>query len=151
MNFRIQSLQSGDSDTVLVWTVVVCRRVSGQVSAVCHRRSLLSVPTTSTSRHAPSGRLRRAIHPSSAPHCARLRPRRAPPRFGELSRSLHRVSGQASLPKAPPRRPLPRRPLLSLSRAPVRPHCQLRRELHLVGVRRDHRQRGQTSLVHLWP
>ena len=141
-------MQSGDSDIVSVWTVAVRRRVSGQVSAVLHRWSLLSVPTASTSRHAPSGRLRRAIRPSRAPHCARLRPRRAPPCFGELFRPLHRVSGQASPPRAPPRRPLPRRPLLSLSRALVRPHCHLRRELHLVEV---HWKRGQTSLVHLWP
>jgi len=119
------------------------------VSVVRRRRPLLSVPTTSTSHHAPSGRLRRAIDPSSAPHCARLRPRRAPPCFDELSQPLHHVSGQASAPRAPPRRPLPRRPLLSLSRAPVTPHCQLRRELHLARVRRDHRQRGQTSLVPL--
>jgi hypothetical protein len=30
----------------------------------------------------------------------------------------------------------------------VRPHCQLRHELHLTGVRRGHRRRGQTSLLH---
>ena len=110
--------------------------MSGQVSAVRRRRSLLSAPTSSTRRHAPCRRLRRAIRPSRAPHCLRLRPWRAPPRFGEPSQPFLRVSGRASSPRAPPRRPLPRRPLHSLSRAPVRSHCRLRRELHLAGVHR---------------
>jgi len=127
---------------VSVWAKFTRRRVSGHLSAVHRRRSLLSAPTSSTRCHAPSGRLRHAIHPSIAPHCVRLRPRRAPPCFGKLSQLLHRVFGQASPPRAPSRHPLPRRPLLSLSRALVRPHCQFRRELHLAGVHRDHRQRG---------
>ena len=103
------------------------------------------------SPHTEWGRLRRDLHSLRALYFAPPSPRHAPPRFDELSGPLHRVFGQASPPRAPPRRPLPRRPLLSLSRAPVRPHCQLRRELHLAGVHTDHRQRGQTSLVHLWP
>ena len=140
LKIGFQSLWSSDSVNVSVWAEFTRRRMSGHLSAVRRRRSLLSAPTSSTRRHAPSGCLRRAIHPSRAPHCVCLRPRRAPPRFGKLSRPLHRVSGQASLPKAPPRRPLPRRPLLSLSRAPVRPHCQLHRELQLAGLHRDHRQ-----------
>ena len=151
MKIKFHTLKSGDSETVSVWTELTRRRVSSHLSDVRRRRPLRSAPTTSTSRHAPSGRLRRDLHSLRALHFALPLPRRAPPRFDELSPPLHHVSGQASPPRAPPRRPLPRRPLLSLSRALVRPHCQLRRELHLAGVRRDHRQRGQTSLVHLWP
>jgi len=131
-----------------VWTELTRRRVSGHLSAVRRRRPLLLAPTSSTSRHAPDGRLRRAIPSSGAPHFASPSPRWAPPRSGELFRPLHRVSGQASPPRAPPRCPLPRCPSLSLSRELVRPHCQLRRELHLAGVRRGHRWRGQASLLH---
>jgi len=151
MKIRFQTLRSGDSENVSVWTEFTRRRVSDHLSAVRRRRPLLSAPTASTSHHTPSGRFRCDLHSLRALHFAQPLPRRAPPRFGELFRPLHRVSGQASPPRAPPRCPLPRRPLLSLSRALVRPHCQLRRELHLAGVCRDHRQRGQNSLVHLWP
>ena len=151
MKIEFQSLRSGVSDLDSVWTVAVRRRVSGQVATVRRRRSHLSAWTTSSSRHGATPCLRRDIHSTRASHFARLRSRRAPPRFGELSRPLHRVSGQASPPRAPPRHPLPRRPPLFPSRALVRSHCQLRRELHLAGVRRDHRQRDQTSLVHLSP
>jgi len=147
----LQSLAMATESPDSVWTETVRRRVSGHLSAIRQRRPRLSALTSSTRRHAPSGRLRRAIRPSRAPHCARLRPRRAPPRFSELLRPLHRISGQASPPKALPRHPLPLCPLHSRSRAPVRSHCQLRREIHLAGVHRDHRQRGQSSLVHLWP
>jgi len=76
---------------------------------------------------------------------------RAPPLLGELLPPRHRVTSQATPSRAPPRHPLPRRNLSCPSRAPVGPHCSLRRELHLAGVCRDHRRRGQTSLVHLWP
>jgi len=110
--------------------------------------ALLSAPASPISRHTPQGRLRRDLHSLRALHSLHLRSRQAPPCFGELSRPLHRVSGQASPPRAPPRRPLPRRTSLSLSRALVRPHCPLRRELHLTGVRRDHRRHGQTSLLY---
>ena len=151
LKIGFQSLQSADSEKRFSWTELTRRRVSGHLAAVRRRRPCLSAPTSSTRRHAQSGRLRRAIRPSRAPHCVRLRPRRAPPRFGELSRPFLRVSGRASPPRAPPRRPLPRRLLLCFRRALVRPYCQPRRELHLAGVHRDHRQRGQTSLVHLWP
>ena len=135
--------------SIQFWTDAIRRRVSSQVLTVRCRRSRLSAWTTPSSRHRATPCLRRDTHSTRAFHFAPPSPRRAPPRFGELSRPLHRVSGQASPPRAPPRRPLHRRPLLSLSRALVRPHCHLRRELHLAGVRRDHRQRGQTSLVHL--
>ena len=107
-----------------VRTETVRRRVSGHLSAVRQWRPRLSDPTSSTRRHAPGGRLRRAIHPSRAPHCVRLRPRRAPPRFGELLRPFHRVSGQASPPKASPEPPLSRRHLLGHCRARVRRHCR---------------------------
>ena len=139
---EFQTLQSGDSEKRFSWTELARCRVSGHLSVVRRWWPRLSAPMSSTSRHAPSGRLRHAIPSSSAPHFDRLRPRRAPPCIGELSQPLHRVSGQASPPRAPPRRPLPRRPPLSLSRALVRLHCQLRCELHLAGVRRDHRRRG---------
>ena len=148
---ELQSLAMATESPDSVWTELTRRRMSGHLSAVRYRRPLLSAPTSSTSRHTPDGRLRRAIHPSSAPHFAPPSPLRAPPRFGKLFRPLHCVSGQARPSRALPRRPLPRRPSLSLSRALVRPHCQLRRELHLARVRRDHQQRGQSSLVHLWP
>ena len=146
-NIAFQSLRSGVSDTDSVWTDAVCHHVSGQVATVRHRRLCLSAPTSSTSRHAPHGRLKRDLHSLRAPHFPPPSPRRSPPRFGELSRPHHHIPSRAALP----RHPLPRRPPLFLSRAPVRSHCQLRRELHLAGVHRDPRPRGQTSLVHLWP
>ena len=149
-NFGIQSLQSAFQKNDTVWTESTRRRVFGHLSAVRHRRPPLSAPTASPSCHAPSGCLRRDPHSLRALHFAPPLSRRAPPRFGELFRLLLRVSGRASPPRAPPRPPLPRRPLHFLSQAPVRSHCPLRRELHLAGVHRDHRQRGQTSLVHLW-
>ena len=122
--------------------------MSGHLSAVRYRWPLLSAPASPTSRHAQHGRLRRDLHSLRALHFLRLHSRRAPTCFSELSRPLHHVSGQASPPRAPPRCPLPRRPSLSLSRALVRPHCPLRRELHLAGVCRGHRRCGQTSLLH---
>jgi len=149
--FEFQSLLATTESRDSVSSEAVRRRVFGQVSAVRRQRPRLSAPTASPSRHAPSGRFRRALHSLRASHFAPPSLQGAPPRFGELFRPFHRVPGQASLPRAPPRRPLPRRPLHSLSRAPVRSHYQLRRKLHLAGVHRDHRQRGQTSLVHLWP
>jgi len=141
MKIRFQTLQSSDLENDSVWSEFTRRRESGHLSVTRRRRTLLS-PTASTSRHAPSGRLRRDLHSPRALHFAPPLPRHALPRFGELSRPLHCVSGQASPPRAPPRHALPRHPLLSLSRAPVRPHCQLCHELHLTGVHRDHRQRG---------
>ena len=148
MKIEFQSLSTATESPDSVWTELTRRCVSGHLSVVRCRWPLLSAPTSPTSRHAPHGRLRRDLHSLRALHFLRLRSRRAPPCFGELSRPLHRVSGQAGPPRAPPRRPLPRRPSISHSRALVRPHCQLRHELHLTGVRRGHRRRGQTSLLH---
>ena len=151
MKFVIQLLSTATESAHSVGQSITRRRVSGNLSAVRRRWPRLSAWTTPSSHHAPPGRLRHAIHPSNAPHFARHHSRRAPPHFGELSRPHHRIPSRAASPRAPPRRPLPRCPSLFPSRALVRSHCQLRRELHLAGVHRDHRQRGQTSLVHLWP
>jgi len=140
---EFQSLRLGDSENDSVWTELARRRVFGHLSAVRRRWPLLSAPASPTSRHATHGCLRRDLHSLRALHSHRFHSRRAPPCFGELSRPLHHVSGQASPPRA-----LPRRPSLSLSRALVRPHCPLRRELHLAGVRRGHQRRDQTSLLH---
>jgi len=98
--------------------------VSGHLSAVRRRRSRLSAWTKPSSRHGATPCLRRDIHSNRASHCVRLRPRRAPPRFGEFSQPLHRASGHASPPKASPELPLPRRHLLSHCRAQVKRHCR---------------------------
>ena len=149
--FEFQSLRSEDSNADSVGQSITRRRVSGHLSAIRHRRPRLSAWTSSTSRHTPPRRLRRVVHLPRAPHFPPPSPRLAPPHFGELFWPHHRVPSRAASPRAPPRRPLPRSPSPFPSRATVRSHCHLRRELHLAGLHRDHRQRGQTSLVHLWP
>ena len=148
MNIGFLSLLPATESPIQFWIDAVRCRVSGQVLTVRRRRSHLSAWTTPSSGHGANPCLRRDIHSTRASHFAPPSPRRAPPRFGDLLRPLNHVSSRASPPRAPPRRPLPRRPSLSLSRALVRPHCQLRRELHLAGVRRGHRRRGQASLLH---
>ena len=149
MKIEFQSAIGGSDHHDSVGQSVDRRRVSSQLSVVRHRWSLLSAPMASSSRHTPPGRLRRALRPPSAPHSRPPLLTRTPPLLGELPRPHHHVPIRATLSRAPPGCPLPRCSLRCPSRAPVSPHCSLRRELHLAGVRRDHRRRGQTSLVHL--
>ena len=111
-------------------------------------RALLQSPCTSWT---PQGRLRRTLRPPSAPHSRPSSLTRAPPLLGELLHPCHRIPSWATPSSALPRCPLPRRSVSCPSQAPVSPHCSLRREVHLSRVRRDHQQRGQTSVVHLWP
>ena len=122
IELQSQAMATESPDSVRRETVR--RRVSDHLSAVRRRRPRLSALTSSTRHHAPSGRLRRALHSLSATHFAPPSPRCAPPHFGELLRPFHRVSGQANPPRAPPRRPLPRSHLLGHCRARVRRNCR---------------------------
>ena len=151
MKIGIQSRSTVTESADSVWTATVRHLVSGQVSIVHRRQPRQSVPAHPLERHTPSGCLRRAFTPPEL----HISPAIV---LGELRRASASSPGRTTASRAELLHPELHRNVLYLdihlfypSQAPERSHCQLRCELHLAGVHRDHRQRGQTSLVHLLP
>ena len=69
-------------------------------------------------------------------------------RLGELKSSCRHISGRATPPRASPASLRHRRHVSCSSQASVSPHCLLCCELTSSEFHRDHRRRGQNSLVH---
>ena len=132
--FGFQSLSTATESTDSV-SSVVDRSMHGCPMAAIHRwRPCLSAPTPPLGCHDAPWAAADLHSPSSALSSLRSLPRRAPPRVSDSARALLLVSGQASLPKALPVPPSPRRHLRCHCRARVRQHCRAPSGFTLAGV-----------------
>jgi len=124
MNFRFHTRSTTTESLDSVSSVTGWPTRGRPVAAVRWRRPCLSAPTPSLGRHDATPSLGHPHFASLELLLSSISPRRAPPRNSSLARASLAMSGQASLPNASPKLPLPQRHLLGHCRARVRRHCR---------------------------